>query len=163
MATAQTKIGFLNSWKEIASYLDKSVRTVQRMEKIGLPVRRLSPGARASVVADVRDIDAWVRSAHAHGFAFPESSRQLIFRGALFDSVQTARLLRAELMLLRESQKSGLAQLAANIARLEKTCFALQHRSQPHELVLRAPTRSRAGKVSLRAPKALPSSFEVRL
>ncbi|MEZ5284795.1 MAG: hypothetical protein R2712_08310 [Vicinamibacterales bacterium] len=52
----------LDSWKEIAAYLQRDVRTLQRWEKTaGLPVRRLQkPGLRA-VYAYTADLDAWMR------------------------------------------------------------------------------------------------------
>ena len=52
----------LDSWKEIAAYLNRDVRTVQRWEKTAaLPVRRLQkPGLRA-VYAYVADLDEWRR------------------------------------------------------------------------------------------------------
>src|ERR1700687_5780898 len=50
----------LDSWKEIAAYLKKEVRTVQRWEKnLGLPVRRLAQGKQGTVFADKSDLDAW--------------------------------------------------------------------------------------------------------
>src|SRR5579863_949155 len=50
----------LDSWKEIAAYLKKEVRTVQRLEKsLGLPVRRLAHGKQGSVFAYKSDLDAW--------------------------------------------------------------------------------------------------------
>jgi hypothetical protein len=52
---------FLSGWKEIANYLGKGVRTVQRYEReMGLPVRRPAKKSRASVVATKFEIDAWV-------------------------------------------------------------------------------------------------------
>lgn len=53
----------LDSWKEIASYLGREVRTVQRWEKTnGLPVRRLYHERRGSVYAFTEELDAWVVS-----------------------------------------------------------------------------------------------------
>ncbi len=53
----------LNSWKEIAAYLNAGLRTVQRWERERqLPVRRVGDGARAPVLALKSDIDAWVRT-----------------------------------------------------------------------------------------------------
>src|SRR5437762_6833827 len=50
----------LDSWKEIAAYLRKGVRTVQRWERTdGLPVRRLGQG---SVFAYKTELDAWWKS-----------------------------------------------------------------------------------------------------
>ena len=50
----------LDSWKEIAGYLKKEVRTVQRWEKnLGLPVRRFAQGKQGTVFAYKSDLDAW--------------------------------------------------------------------------------------------------------
>ncbi len=51
----------LNSWKEIAAYLGKGVRTVQRWEtQMGLPVRRLGREGGEIVYALKSEIDAWI-------------------------------------------------------------------------------------------------------
>jgi len=51
----------LSGWKDIANYLGKGVRTVQRYErKLGLPVRRPAGKLRGAVVATKAEIDAWV-------------------------------------------------------------------------------------------------------
>ena len=53
----------LNSWKEIARYLDRGVRTVQRWEReLNLPVRRPHGTKRSPVFAVRGEIDAWLRS-----------------------------------------------------------------------------------------------------
>ena len=50
----------LESWKEIASYLKREVRTVQRWEKTeGLPVRREQRDKLATVFAYKSELDAW--------------------------------------------------------------------------------------------------------
>lgn len=61
----------LTSWKAIASYLGREVRTVMRWEKErGLPVHR-GPGGRSGVVfADMDELDAWTRGHKAE----PESA-----------------------------------------------------------------------------------------
>src|SRR6516165_609550 len=54
--------GRLDSWKEIAAYLRREVRTVQRWEKSsGLPVHRLQIGKQGSVYAHKAELDAWYR------------------------------------------------------------------------------------------------------
>ena len=56
----------LNGWKEIATYLERGVRTVQRWEKdVGLPVRRIGTGGGEVVYALVEEIDRWLDSAAA--------------------------------------------------------------------------------------------------
>src|SRR6185503_4826353 len=50
----------LDSWGEIASYLHRSVSTVQRWEKHeGLPERRLAHSKLGSVYASTSELDAW--------------------------------------------------------------------------------------------------------
>jgi TolB-like protein len=52
----------LNSWKEIATYLQSGVRTVRRWEsQEGLPVQRHLHGKRGTVYAFAHDIDAWLK------------------------------------------------------------------------------------------------------
>ena len=52
----------LDSWKEIASYLGRSVRTARRWEsEEGLPVHRHMHQAQASVYAFAHEVDAWRR------------------------------------------------------------------------------------------------------
>lgn len=51
----------LNSWKEIASYVGRGVRTVQRYERLyRLPVRRLAGMDHSAVMAFSDEIDAWL-------------------------------------------------------------------------------------------------------
>ena len=53
----------LDSWKEIASYLDRGIRTVQRWEREeGLPVHRLAHAKRGTVYADRAELAAWWES-----------------------------------------------------------------------------------------------------
>jgi TolB-like protein/cytochrome c-type biogenesis protein CcmH/NrfG len=50
----------LESWGEIASYLRRDIRTVQRWERtLGLPVRRLQVGKISSVYAYRSELDKW--------------------------------------------------------------------------------------------------------
>ncbi len=50
----------LQSWKEIASYLERDVRTARRWEKAeALPVRRHRQSVRSSVYAYPSELDAW--------------------------------------------------------------------------------------------------------
>jgi hypothetical protein len=54
----------LSGWKEIANYMHQGVRTVQRWERIGLPVRRVRNNGRSPVIAFAEDMDVWARSLH---------------------------------------------------------------------------------------------------
>ena len=53
----------LKGWKDIAKYLGCGLRTAQRWETLGLPVRRPAHRLRSAVVALTNDLDAWVESA----------------------------------------------------------------------------------------------------
>jgi len=53
----------LDSWKEIASYLGRGIRTVQRWEREeGLPVHRIDHAKRGTVYASRRELTAWWES-----------------------------------------------------------------------------------------------------
>src|SRR3979490_2496647 len=55
--------GRLDSWKEIAAYLGRGIRTVQRWEREeGLPVHRLAHEKRASIWARREELAAWWES-----------------------------------------------------------------------------------------------------
>jgi predicted HicB family RNase H-like nuclease len=52
----------LNSWKEIATFLNRGVRTVQRWEKKNqLPVHRVGVGDKAPVFAFPVELQSWLR------------------------------------------------------------------------------------------------------
>ena len=53
----------LDSWKEIAAYLNRDVTTVQRWEKReGMPVHRHLHDRMGSVFASRSELDRWARS-----------------------------------------------------------------------------------------------------
>ena len=126
----------LNSWKEIASYLGRGVRTVQRWEaNLGLPVRRPNQHMRSAVIAVSDELDAWVRNAprllrdHGNGNgrdlgnavgggAFAAGS--LEFRRQLRASLQQTEQLRLRTQQLRAQHQKSLAQLISNVADVER-------------------------------------------
>ena len=56
-----TRVEILSGWKEIANYLGKGVRTVQRYEReLGLPVRRPVGHVGSSVIATKAELDGWI-------------------------------------------------------------------------------------------------------
>jgi hypothetical protein len=70
----------LQSWKEIASELNRGVKTLQRWErKLGLPVRRVGKGPRGPVLAFKDELQRWLRDN-----AKPNESHEL----ALFHSIK---------------------------------------------------------------------------
>jgi len=66
----------LESWGEIASYLRRDIRTVQRWEKyLGLPVRRLQIGKLGSVYAYRSELDKWYQERQPRDIE-PESAEE---------------------------------------------------------------------------------------
>ncbi|HEY6253341.1 MAG TPA: hypothetical protein VI685_25575 [Candidatus Angelobacter sp.] len=55
----------LNSWKEIATYVGRGVRTIQRWEReLDFPIRRPRGKQRSAVIALKEDLDLWLRTPH---------------------------------------------------------------------------------------------------
>lgn len=110
----------LNSWKEIASYLRCSVRTAQRMECDGMPVRRPAGHVRSAVVALSEEIDQWLKAPKTVPAAFssdpaqaphhkqPRISAQLaILRKQMAECRERSNELRLRTVAIRESQRSS--------------------------------------------------------
>jgi phage terminase Nu1 subunit (DNA packaging protein) len=52
----------LQAWKEVAAYVGRGVRTVQRWEEeLGMPIHRPGNGARTTVFALVAQVDEWMK------------------------------------------------------------------------------------------------------
>ncbi len=59
----ELRAGRLDSWKEIAAFLRRGIRTVQRWEREeGLPVHRLAHEKRGSIYARCEELEAWWES-----------------------------------------------------------------------------------------------------
>jgi hypothetical protein len=78
MASNGKKENILTSWKEIAAYLDRDVRTCVRWEqRYGLPVHRLERDSKAKVFAYKDQIDAWLAERSAAGSSRSAAKRRL--------------------------------------------------------------------------------------
>src|SRR5690242_11417650 len=53
----------LSGWTAIAKHMQHGVRTVQRWERIGLPIRRPKGTQRNHVIAFAEELDAWSEAA----------------------------------------------------------------------------------------------------
>ena len=68
----------LDSWKEIAAYIGKDVRTAMRWEKTrGLPVHRLPGGYRSAVFAYTAEVAKWLESAGVSNDTFEDDSTEV--------------------------------------------------------------------------------------
>jgi hypothetical protein len=114
----------LSSWKDIARYLGKGVRTVQRWERhLGLPVRRpIGASQKSAVVLYRGDVDTWLatrfsaRALQKDGEEGTQSSRSA--RSTLKDGIRTARELRRANQKLTE-------QISASVRLLKERCDLL--------------------------------------
>lgn len=124
MATSQPvprrdlKAPVLNSWKEIAIYLGRGVRTVQRYEReFQLPVRRVGTKSRKSVVALSQDLDAWLRHATVQRYE-PPVSQGSGNAGVIAESVASAHALRDRCAQLREENAKAVMKLSQTLSEL---------------------------------------------
>src|SRR5215469_15944828 len=85
----------LSGWKEIAEHLRLNVRTAQRWERLGLPVRRPYDSACSPVIADSEEIDQWATRKETR-------AAKLI--------VDTSHRLSAQLSQLRSERRRSLRQ-----------------------------------------------------
>src|ERR1700683_4337401 len=97
----------LSSWKDIALYLGKGVRTVQRWERqLGLPVRRpLGASQKSAVLLYRSDVDAWLATRFS---ARPPQNNETalansgLARSTLRERIRQARELRTTQQVLTE-------------------------------------------------------------
>lgn len=125
--------GVLNSWKEIATYLGRGVRTVQRWEaELQLPVHRPRGKNRSAVIAFREELDQWLSrtplecnnsentkessdALHAIAHEMQELALQLFAAAESQTRTETGKLVEAagtilqrlDLWMNRESQPSG--------------------------------------------------------
>lgn len=101
----------LSSWKEIAAFFGKGVRTVQRWEhELQLPVRRPHGSDKKIVLARTADLARWMgkQPASGHQVALQES----------MERVQRMRDLLLSMQLQTERLQSNTTRFLENYSRL---------------------------------------------
>ena len=117
----------LSSWKDIARYMGKGVRTVQRWEHhLGLPVRRPNGAAhKSAVLLDRSELDAWL----ATRFSARSAARELAAKGT--DTSDSARNTLREgirkARALRNANHALTQQIAESIRLLTERCDRLSN------------------------------------
>jgi hypothetical protein len=113
----------LSGWKEIARYLGKGVRTVQRYEReLGLPVRRVSGGRDGSVVTTKSDINNWLKSSPTMQESFNRRLRtvQAYLSSEIAKGVGQRTELVAQMKALRTDLKTSVRKLRQSIMNLRQ-------------------------------------------
>ena len=125
----------LTSWKDIARYMGKGVRTVQRWEQdFGLPVRRPQGSNKKAVLARPRDLDAWVAlrcTSRAERIPIdgsgsmdrPHSILSLPALSLLNARIETARLLRDNNLALMKEVKAAVEELRSRVESIQQLRF----------------------------------------
>lgn len=125
-ATVSQNTTVLTSWKDIARYMGKGVRTVQRWEMdFGLPVRRPQGSNKKAVLARPHDLDAWValRCSSRVQIQTREGDRAVQQLGKLTmlnAQIETSRQLRERNRELLEEVRSQLDALRQQVLELQQ-------------------------------------------
>ncbi len=114
-----TSTYILSGWKEIAKYLGKGVRTVQRYEgDLRLPVRRPAGRARGSVVATKAELDAWVSASPIREEFQPTLKADpccAVSMAAVRQGISEMRVLREQMRGLRVEMRISISLLAERV------------------------------------------------
>jgi hypothetical protein len=111
----------LTSWKEIARYMGKGVRTVQRWEQdFGLPVRRPHGSNKKAILARPSDLDAWVAMRCSMNERHKEKGEFSVLgiRSYLSAQMETSRMLRDNQKELRNELKAAIAAIQTQLLRI---------------------------------------------
>lgn len=101
----------LTGWKQISSHLGYAVRTVQRWEGEGLPIKRVTKSPRSPVIAEAEQLDEWI---------VRDSIKRGIVRSPnLMASIQRARELRAQAQRAKKALHVTMVALRKELASLK--------------------------------------------
>jgi hypothetical protein len=145
---------FLSGWKEIANYLGKGVRTVQRYERqLGLPVRRPAGKPWGSVVATKAELDAWV-SASPIREVFELSGRD--FQGEYEACSQRIRHGLERMMRLRDQMLALRNDVRASVGVLRNSVHELQGALNQNRWIESRTSPSSLSYIDVENPEDLP-------
>jgi len=121
----------LSGWKDIAHYLGKGVRTVQRYERqMGLPVRRPSGNHSGSVIAIKSELDSWIRSSPTAQEYRDEilSAKRAYLSSEIVKRLQERAHLRAQMTALRRELRVNIRKLRKSIAEVRQQLHETRER-----------------------------------
>jgi hypothetical protein len=135
----------LSGWKDIANYLGKGIRTVQRYEgDLRLPVRRPAGRARGSVVATKQEIDSWIAASPIR-----ERSKSGVTDTGPVLSMETMKKrieemvrLRSQMRELRVDLRDSLSVLSESLRSLQAQMKRDEYSSPQHRVIVGAGWRN---------------------
>lgn len=111
----------LNGWKEVANYMGRGVRTVQRWEKLGLPVHRPNIRLRSAVVTTSEELDKWLAEcANGRTAMFFAASDAPQVKADIGDEMAKTSALITQLHQLCESSRKMRAEMSAVRSRTQQ-------------------------------------------
>jgi len=114
----------LNGWKEIAQYLGRGIRTVQRWESMyGMPVHRPASKDRSAVTAFPSEIDNWLRFASLRGTPYVRPTI-IILDQPITDALSN-RKLAAEIAKFNVMTAFTVEELRATAQKFEADAFVI--------------------------------------
>jgi hypothetical protein len=147
LASDDKQVAVLTAWKDIARYMGRSVRTVQRWEQeLGLPVRRPSGSAsRRAVLARPHELDTWMSSQWSPRTAedpkpgagaptFRPEVQPLPALERLETEIRASRELRSANRLLLSEIRSAVAELRRSCKALSGQCWKDGNDSGSHSM-----------------------------
>ena len=145
----------LGSWKEIAAYLGKGVRTVQRWENdLGLPVRRPDGAAKGVVYASTDELERWLARRWGKRADSPTGP------GPLTEAMRASRE-------LRHANQQLVDELVRNLEALREQCESLaraaaEARQTKKKLLTEGPRASFFAKSKTRQSRRLDGRKEIK-
>lgn len=136
----------LSGWKDIARYLRKGIRTVQRYEReLGLPVRRPSGHLNGSVVAMKADLDSWLRSSATIQESIIRNAQttQMYLRSEIAKGLRERAELQAQMMALRKELETSVRTLRESIVKLRQQLNETRRRQDSIASVIRGHSKVR--------------------
>lgn len=125
-----TESTVLTSWKEIAGYLGKGVRTAQRWEQeFGLPVRRpIGASHKSAVLLHREDVDNWLATRFsARSIEAVETTREHLAQNSARSDLRESMRQANELRLAHQALA---IQIAESIRLLAERCDRLTTQSR---------------------------------
>jgi len=104
----------LSGWKAIAQHMGSSIRTAQRWERNGLPVKRPVPGLRSHVAAVSTELESWLD----HGMSWRNHSAPGI--------IKCSRELRQKNHKLRQQNRDKMQNLRLRVEALQNEIAAIR-------------------------------------